>query len=112
MAGPASAAATRPVITKMPAPMMAPMPSEVRPTGPSTRRRRFSPSASARRVSSDFLANSCWKSIDSSRSAGLGAGGGRVPPAPQEIDRDARQDQDQARPGEHRADDQKVEQDE
>ena len=63
MAGPASSAATRPVITKMPAPMMAPMPSEVRATGPSTRRRRFSPSASARSVSSDFLANSCFQNM-------------------------------------------------
>jgi hypothetical protein len=37
MAGPASLAAARPVMTKMPAPMMAPMPSEVSETGPSTR---------------------------------------------------------------------------
>src|SRR5262245_11508425 len=61
MPGPASLAATRPVITKIPAPMMAPMPSEVRPIGPRARRRRLSPSASALRVSSDLVANSCRK---------------------------------------------------
>ena len=63
MAGPASWAATRPVMTKMPAPMMAPMPSEVRAIGPRMRRRRFSPAASACSVSSDFLANSCFQNI-------------------------------------------------
>src|SRR5262245_8643909 len=63
IAGPASMAATRPVMTKMPAPMIAPMPRDVSPTGPSTRRSRFSPSASARSVASDFLANSCLKNI-------------------------------------------------
>ena len=45
--GPANFAAAIPVRTKMPAPMMAPMPSDVRLTGPSTRLRRWSVSASA-----------------------------------------------------------------
>src|SRR5262249_61262964 len=63
MAGPASWAATRPVITKIPEPMMAPLPSEVSEIGPRTRRRRLSPSASARSVSRDFLANSCLKNM-------------------------------------------------
>ena len=36
-AGPACAAAAWPVRTKMPVPMMAPMPSRVRSIGPSTR---------------------------------------------------------------------------
>ena len=39
MAGPAYCAAAWPVRTKMPAPMMAPMPSAVRLTGPSARLR-------------------------------------------------------------------------
>src|ERR1700746_775220 len=103
MAGPASTAATRPVMTKMPAPMMAPMPSEVSPTGPSTRRRRFSPRASAWRVASDFLANSCLKNMRNLDS-GL-RWHHRMPPAPQEVDRDAAQDQHQPRPGEDRPDD-------
>ncbi len=50
MAGPACIAAACPVSTKMPVPMMAPMPSIVRSTGPRTRlsvaspRRAFSSS--------------------------------------------------------------------
>ena len=56
-AGPASAAAVRPVITKMPAPMIAPMPRDVRLIGPRIRRSRFSPIISACNVSSDFFAN-------------------------------------------------------
>ena len=43
MAGPAFSAAATPVNTKMPVPMMAPTPSAVRPTGPSTRLRRLLP---------------------------------------------------------------------
>src|SRR5712692_7719762 len=63
-AGPASAAAVRPVITKIPAPMIAPMPRDVRLMGPRIRRRRFSPSISACSVSSDFLANNCFQIIE------------------------------------------------
>src|SRR6266699_3061544 len=46
-AGPAYSAATCPVITKMPAPMTAPMPSVMRLSGPSARVRACSPRASA-----------------------------------------------------------------
>src|SRR5580658_2998802 len=52
MPGPASCAATRPVIEKMPAPMIAPTPSDVSEIGPRTRRSRFSPAISASSVSS------------------------------------------------------------
>ncbi len=55
MAGPAYCAAARPVMTKMPAPMMAPTPSDVSEIGPSTRCRRCSPAISAKRISSVFL---------------------------------------------------------
>src|SRR5262245_53224877 len=75
MAGPASMEATRPVMTKMPAPMMAPMPSEVRPTGPSTRRRRFSPSASASNVLRLLRANIWRKNMNDLRAWVVGAGG-------------------------------------
>ena len=50
-------------MTKMPAPMMAPTPSEVRLIGPRMRRRRFSPAASACSVSSDFVANNCFQNM-------------------------------------------------
>src|SRR5690242_10152817 len=101
MAGPASSAATWPVITKMPAPMIAPMPSEVRPIGPSTRRSRpSSATISACSVSSDLVANSRLKNIDPSL---------LLSPSPQEEDGDTSQDQDQPRPGELRFDHQQVE---
>ena len=60
-AGPASWAAARPVITKMPAPMMQPTPSDVSATGPSTRCRRCSPAISASSISRSFLANMCFQ---------------------------------------------------
>src|SRR5262249_51400797 len=62
--GPASWAAARPVITKMPAPMMAPTPSDVSPMGPSARRNRFSPFISASNFSNDFRAKSCSQNMD------------------------------------------------
>ena len=57
-AGPALSWAAMPVSTKMPVPMMAPMPRLVSCTGPSTRRRRFSPFISSSSSSSGFLAKS------------------------------------------------------
>src|SRR4026207_982139 len=53
-AGPALSAATVPVRTKMPVPMMAPMPSRVRLSGPSTRFRLWSPAAWACSTATDF----------------------------------------------------------
>src|SRR5437762_12848933 len=58
-AGPATSLAAAPVATKIPAPITAPIPSAVRFTGPSARFSRFSPSISARIVSSDLRASSC-----------------------------------------------------
>src|SRR5882757_5693716 len=57
-AGPACAAAARPVSTKMPVPMMAPMPSSTRSVAVSVRLRPCDPSASICRSSTDFVANS------------------------------------------------------
>src|SRR5919198_2036475 len=71
--GPAMLAAVLPVVTKMPAPMMAPIPSDVRATGPRARRSRFSPFISSRSVSSDFLANS-WRNMKAPLRAGPGPG--------------------------------------
>src|SRR5690348_3100408 len=99
MPGPASLAATRPVITKMPAPMMAPTPSEVRPIGPRMRRSRFSPRASASSISSDLVAKSCLQDMRTSGGAGW-------PEPPQEVHRDAAQDDQEARPAEDRLDQQ------
>ncbi len=62
MDGLAYSRATRPVVIKMPAPMIAPIPSAVSVTGPRTRRRRFS---SAPRGWSNFggnVANNCFQS--------------------------------------------------
>src|SRR5262245_49421428 len=42
----------------MPVPMMAPTPMAVSPTGPSTRRRRFSPFTSSRTIPSGVVAKS------------------------------------------------------
>src|SRR5262249_10897389 len=73
-AGPALLAAVSPVVTKMPAPMMAPTPSDVRAIGPRARRSRFSPSISLRRFSSDLRAKSCCRSMSASgRRGGLRA---------------------------------------
>src|ERR1700692_1992757 len=57
--GPAYSAAADPVITKMPAPMMAPIPSVTRFTGPRARFRLCSPvcPASCISVVIDFVAN-------------------------------------------------------
>jgi hypothetical protein len=63
MLGPAPVAAISPVNTKMPAPMMAPMPSDVSPIGPSTRRSRLSSCISACSCSSDLVANSPLRAI-------------------------------------------------
>src|SRR5256885_12443751 len=59
-AGPAYSAATCPVITKIPAPMTAPMPSVTRLRGPSARTSACSPvaSASARSTAMGLVANS------------------------------------------------------
>ena len=57
-AGPAMLRAAAPVATKIPAPMIAPTPSEVSCTGPRTRRNLFSPAISASSCASDFVANS------------------------------------------------------
>ncbi len=51
MAGPAYCAAAWPVSTKMPAPIMAPIPSVIRFTGPSARFRLCSPVSDACRIS-------------------------------------------------------------
>src|SRR5262245_56689611 len=56
-AGPALVAAVSPVVTKMPAPIIAPTPREVSAIGPRTRRRRFSPSISGSSVSSGSREN-------------------------------------------------------
>src|SRR5205814_4324448 len=58
-AGPAYSAATCPVITKIPAPMTAPMPRVTRLRGPSARTRACSPvaSASARSAAIGLVAN-------------------------------------------------------
>src|SRR2546430_6481213 len=58
-AGPAYSAATCPVMTKMPAPITAPMPSVTRLRGPSARTSACSPvaSASARSVAMGLVAN-------------------------------------------------------
>src|SRR5437870_12008646 len=58
-AGPAYCAAAWPVSTKMPAPMMAPMPRVIRLSGVSARFSWCSPAslASARRVAMDFVAH-------------------------------------------------------
>src|SRR6266571_2869074 len=56
-AGPPTLCAAAPVATKMPAPMMAPMPRLVSWIGPSTRRRRCSPFISSSRISRGFLVN-------------------------------------------------------
>src|SRR5271157_2902502 len=59
MAGPAYREAADPVSTKMPAPMMAPIPRVIKLTGPSARFRLCSPvsPASCISVSIDFVAN-------------------------------------------------------
>src|SRR5713226_3064883 len=59
IAGPAYSEAADPVSTKMPAPMIAPIPSVTRFTGPRARLRLCSPvsPASFIRVSSDLVAN-------------------------------------------------------
>src|SRR5262245_44865846 len=57
-AGPALAAAARPVSTKIPVPMIAPMPSSTRSVAVSVRLRPCTTSASARRSSTDWVANS------------------------------------------------------
>src|SRR5882672_2173845 len=124
MPGPASVAATRPVMTKMPAPMMAPTPNDVSPIGPRIRRSRFSPSISACNCSSDFVANNPFNMSRSPRHlAGELAGRGlhphgeqarrlnrrrRVPSPPTEIDRYPRQDNHEARPTVDRLHDQQA----
>src|SRR5579863_6073926 len=59
IAGPAYSEAAEPVSTKMPAPIIAPIPNVTRFTGPSARLRLCSPvsEASFISVSSDFVAN-------------------------------------------------------
>src|SRR5512140_851150 len=61
-AGPATLCAAAPVATKMPAPMIAPIPRLVSWTGPRTRRSRFSPFISSRSMASGLRANS-WLAI-------------------------------------------------
>src|SRR5690242_20044846 len=70
IAGPACSAAAWPVITKMPPPITAPMPSAVRPQGPSVRF-RLGPSSTAALLKSVFFASN-WSSMgipDQSRGA-------------------------------------------
>jgi hypothetical protein len=43
--------------------MIAPTPSDVNPTGPSTRRRRLSPIISACSISSDLVANNFFQNM-------------------------------------------------
>ena len=102
MAGPASLAATRPVMTKMPAPMMAPTPSEVRPTGPRTRRSRFSPSASA----GAFPATSWRRAVSRTWASFLDERFEVGAASPEKIDGDARQHDQKAGPAEDGLDDQ------
>src|SRR6187455_1710252 len=58
MPGPAFAAAAWPVSTKMPVPMIAPMPSAMRFIGPRTRRSPCVPAADSRRAEMGFVRNS------------------------------------------------------
>src|SRR5436309_3555225 len=62
-AGPAFCAATVPVSTKMPVPMIAPMPSAVRFTAPSTRLRLWSVSASTCRSVTLFRRNKFMRDV-------------------------------------------------
>src|SRR5690606_6456944 len=63
IAGPASSAAARPVTTKIPAPIIAPTPSDVSETGPSTRFSRCSPAISAASNSKLFRTHNCLRHI-------------------------------------------------
>ena len=56
-AGPVVSWATLPTRTKMPVPMIAPIPKALNATGPSTRLRRWPPSNSCDRLSRDLVAN-------------------------------------------------------
>src|SRR3954451_21617294 len=96
-------------MTKIPAPIIAPMPSEVSPTGPSTRRSRPSSSAiSLWSISIDLVA----KSRLNITVRGWGVLGGwiqmRPEHSPEKIHRHAQNYQNQARPSVIRFHDQEV----
>src|SRR6185437_14163031 len=109
IAGPAAVAATGPVRTKIPVPMMAPMPRVTRFTGPSERLSECSPvsEASAMITLSGFLANS-WLAIHSlpdsnANRLGISDSVCRCVPAarhhaPNYVDGQAQKHNDQARP--------------
>src|SRR5437763_1549151 len=107
--GPASLDATSPVITKIPAPMIAPTPSDVSPTGPSTRRSRFSPFASASSISSVFFAKIRFQNISVLFFVAIIPGVRRTSPLrlavdgpPQKVYGNARHYDKKTRPGVHR----------
>src|SRR5579859_1428999 len=97
MAAPAYCAAAWPVSTKMPAPMMAPMPSVMRLMGPSARLRPCSlvSEASAINISRGLVFSSLEAILEPSLGLrrGLARGGGTA--RPQEIYRNPQQDDDQ-----------------
>src|SRR5690348_13222706 len=103
IAGPANCAAAAPVSTKMPAPMIAPIPSVMRLVAPKARFRPCSSpdSASFTRASSDFVAIRLAIQFGSptKRDGSRSGRGARDQPRPQEIHRDADQYDDQSRPG-------------
>ena len=61
IAGPVCCAATVPVSTKIPVPIIAPSPTEVSVTGPSTRFRRGEDSISWLMAATDLRAASCLR---------------------------------------------------
>src|SRR6187402_2968294 len=86
IAGPAWSAAATPVMTKMPPPMTAPIPSAVSPQGPRVRR-RAGPWASSCSAWGAFLASNCLSMDGPGRSVrerivAKGKAGGRPPAFP------------------------------
>src|SRR5881397_3763741 len=83
-AGPAFCAATVPVSTKMPVPMMAPIPSMVRLSAPRARLRLWSVSASVCRSVTLFRRSRFMRPSSEGESYGLGTGA-RVGPGPRPV---------------------------
>src|SRR3954471_8043026 len=95
IAGPAYCAAAAPVRTKMPAPMMAPIPNVTRFTGPKARFRLCSPTSLASRISMSrgLVANKL--AIHSPKLLNCGNGFALGLPGPYEVNRDSEQHDDQ-----------------
>src|ERR1700757_525959 len=98
MAGPAYKDAAEPVRTKMPAPMIAPMPSVIRLTGPRARFRLCSPVSPASFINASigFVANKrlpmqlLLTSVDNSQVANdSSTAGGSCPAVPKPVHRQA-----------------------